>query len=161
VTLPQRISRKSDKAASFLSYVEKRNGCWLWDGDIKPTGYGQAAYQGKKVNAHRVSYMLFKGPIPDGMHVMHQCDVRNCVNPDHLSLGTHLDNMRDMVAKGRRRGPARAEMPWRKLSEDDVRKILVSTEPGTVLAAKYGVTKGAIYAIRNGVTWKDIARASA
>jgi hypothetical protein len=142
----------------FLCSFERSGDCWLWDGHLKKTGYGQMCAFGKHVAAHRIAYYLFKGPFPAEMHVLHSCDVRRCVNPDHLRLGTHADNMRDMAAKGRRRGPSRDKMPWRVLNEADVLEILASDEPGTALAGRYGVTKGAIYAIRNGVTWKDIPR---
>ena len=73
---------------------EPNTGCWLWLGFISPDGYGTRL-------AHRRAWELARGPIPDGMLVCHRCDVRHCVNPDHLFLGTHLDNMRDMIRKGR------------------------------------------------------------
>lgn len=79
------------------------NGCWLRNTGRATGGYTKLKLPGSRVgaSAHRVSYELFKGPIPDGLLVCHKCDVRNCINPDHLFVGTYLDNMRDCVAKGR------------------------------------------------------------
>lgn len=85
--------------------VVDENGCWLWQGATAPNGYGSTTHKDKQISAHRLSYIAFKGEIPDGMYVCHKCDVRNCVNPDHLFLGTHSDNMQDMVNKGRHPGP--------------------------------------------------------
>lgn len=81
----------------FLANIEKTSSCWEWTACKTPTGYGVFG-EGR---AHRISYALFKGPIPTGMCVCHACDNPSCVNPDHLWLGTQADNIRDMNAKGR------------------------------------------------------------
>jgi len=85
----------------FFQKVLKTDSCWLWTGGIATQGYGVFRVDGKSVSAHRHSYKIHKGEIPDGMHVCHSCDVRNCVNPDHLWVGTATDNMQDMIKKGR------------------------------------------------------------
>lgn len=77
------------------------SGCWLWTSSIDTSGYGHLRYGGRVDKAHRVSWMASYGAIPEGMFVCHKCDVRSCVNPDHLFLGTTTDNMRDMMRKGR------------------------------------------------------------
>lgn len=90
----------------FWNKVEKTTSCWLWIGSKTGSGYGKLKRKGKFYTAHRVSWEVYNGPIPKGMLVLHTCDVRNCVNPKHLFLGTHQDNMDDMVRKGRVNHPA-------------------------------------------------------
>lgn len=87
----------------FWRYVEKGSSCWLWIGYTTSKGYGSFRYGdrrlGLRVRAHRASWQLHFGPIPDDLFVCHHCDVPNCVRPDHLFLGTHQDNMSDMLRK--------------------------------------------------------------
>lgn len=85
----------------FWRHVKKTNTCWLWIGADDGNGYGVFNLDGKAVKAPRMSWALTFGPIPDGLFVLHRCDHPPCVNPQHLFLGTHTDNMKDMVSKGR------------------------------------------------------------
>lgn len=88
--------------ARFFSKIDKtEGGCWLWKATLFSNGYGQFFAASKNMRAHRASYLIHKGAIPDGLLVLHKCDVRHCVNPDHLSAGTQMDNVRDCVAKKR------------------------------------------------------------
>ena len=104
--------------------------------------------------AHRISWALENGPVPEGMMVLHSCDNPGCVNPAHLFLGTHFDNMRDMVAKKRQ---ARGESVYRsKLTAEDVREIRQLIAIGRShggIAREYGVLRTAIGNINTGYTW--------
>ena len=79
--------------------------CWIWVGALDTDGYGMIAVGRGPKSAHRISWILKNGEIPDGKHVLHTCDNPACVNPDHLFLGTHSDNMKDGVKKGRIKPP--------------------------------------------------------
>lgn len=84
-----------------MSHISKTDGCWKWLASKDRDGYGNFKIDGKVFRAHRISFELFNGEIPPGKLVCHTCDTPNCVNPDHLFLGTDLDNSNDKIAKGR------------------------------------------------------------
>jgi len=84
----------------FEQKIDKSGDCWIWTGNKSKNGYGRFAFDNRNALAHRVSYALYVGRIPDGMFVCHSCDVKACVNPEHLWLGTNSDNQKDSVAKG-------------------------------------------------------------
>ena len=96
------MPKKVNASDRFFEKVEKSGECWLWVGALNSRGYGSFGFEGRRLGAHRFSYELHKGEIPEGMFVCHSCDVRNCVNPDHLWLGDNADNMKDMYQKERR-----------------------------------------------------------
>lgn len=139
---------------------EPNSGCHLWLGAIADTGYGKIiAFGQPKASAHRVSYILHYGPIPTDKWVLHRCDVRLCVNPLHLFLGTPADNTADMLGKKRHRtnpniGTANH---LAKLSDDAVRIIRSSTEATRALARRFGVTAHAIALVRAGKTWRHVS----
>lgn len=90
-------------AVRFWEKVTRSNeGCWTWQGSRNESGYGVLLVRGRKLVAHRVSWEVIFGPVPDGMLVLHRCDNPPCVRPDHLFIGTHMDNIQDCIAKGRR-----------------------------------------------------------
>lgn len=138
------------------------SGCREWRHRLNTEGYGVVSYKRVEWIASRLAWTLWKGEIPDGLFVLHQCDNPKCINPDHLFLGTHDDNMKDMVAKGRARsgGVSREGHGMAKLSEIDVaviRETLAgcSKKDGTAkrLAEKYGVCEATISQIKSGKTW--------
>jgi hypothetical protein len=97
-------SRTRDPETRFRrSCIKQSNGCWLWHTSPKIRRYASFWINGAREQAHRASWLLFRGPIPDGLHVLHKCDTPLCVNPEHLFVGTHADNMADMKSKGRAR----------------------------------------------------------
>lgn len=110
----------------FWRRVDKTDDCWLWTGGSNGLGYGVFGIAtGQTMGAHRYSWQIVFGPIPDGMFVCHQCDTPACVRPDHLFLGTHEDNMVDMVSKGRQAyvNCCAAGHPW---TEDSTRHVMVN-----------------------------------
>ena len=121
------------------------SGCLLWLGGTDTQGYGMLWSEGKSWNAHRFMWFVVNGSIPRGMHVLHRCDVPLCVNPKHLWLGTHTDNMRDMHRKQR----------WaNKLTPDDVQSIRNCRGTQVAVAAKYGVSQSLVSRIRGGLRWR-------
>ncbi len=102
---------------AYYSKPEPLTGCHLWHGANHGHGYGCLRYQGRHQQAHRLAWAARNGPIPKGMVICHRCNVRRCVNPDHLVLGTRADNNADTkAARTRRPGPIRPSIPARRRS---------------------------------------------
>lgn len=143
-----------DRFEAFIVRGGAIKDCWGWKGALTTGGYGQIKNKGKFLKAHRVSYELFRGPIPQNLFVCHACDVRPCTNPDHLFLGTPGDNMRDMVAKGRNVNLSGENHAGSKLTKEMVLQLRLA-QPGTIrkLARKFGVDSATAYRARNGITW--------
>lgn len=145
----------------FERYVlpEPNSGCWLWIGSDDNKGYGKFSIKGKTTKAHRASYELYKGCIPIGLHVLHVCDNPICVNPDHLFLGTHSDNMKDRQTKGRNPTFVRygSNNPASKLDYKAIMEIREKYQPRKYsirkLAKEYGVSFQLIQKIVVGKIW--------
>jgi len=107
--LKPHVAKRTSVADRILdgSMPVSETGCWLWLGHLHGSGYPRLKINKKNKSAHRYSYEAFVGPIPDGLLVCHKCDVPSCVNPAHLFVGTHKDNARDMMQKGRNRSRAK------------------------------------------------------
>lgn len=134
----------------FWANVEKAgpDDCWAWLGHLGAGGYGVISIKGKRQRAHRISLELAGHVIPNGKFALHTCDNKSCVNPKHLYVGTHADNMRDASVRQRH--------PHRKLEPDDVRYIRSSHESAKSLAEKFSVSAGLIYQIRSGRKWRHV-----
>jgi hypothetical protein len=140
--------------------MNNSNGCWEWQGKMFTNGYGDMSIDNKHYLAHRLSYKLFNGHIPDGLCVLHKCDNRKCVNPDHLFLGTAHDNMQDCLKKHRNNPVQGINMFNSKLDDDAVRVIRKEyTKDGKTakrLAELFGVSTGIIYNVITNRIWKHV-----
>lgn len=166
-----RIYTKQPTEDRFWSKVDKSGACWEWTRANNGGGYGKfpvSTPTGWKMRyAHRVAYELTFGPIPDDICVLHRCDNPSCVNPAHLFLGTHGDNMQDMANKGRNYVHARhhpqpcGEQSHRaKLKEIEVREIRALCASGLTqqeVGSRYGVSRSTVEDIVCGRTWRNVA----
>jgi transposase len=147
----------------FWDKVEKTETCWLWRGAGAPW-YGNFNGPRKKFyKTHRFSWEIHNGPIPDGLWVLHKCDVQACVNPDHLWLGTARDNIRDMWQKGRGVAYDRSggNHPRTHLTERDVRTIRTEIVEGVSykeLGEKYKISNQTVCSIKTGRNWPKVAK---
>lgn len=144
--------------SSLLSKVElvTESGCWIWTASVDGCGYGHIAVggRGNSTKAHRVAHVLLKGDIPNGMIVRHKCDVPSCCNPAHLEVGSHADNRKDAVDRGRvalgvRHGKA-------KLTPNDVERIVRSPETERGLSKLMGIPRSTINSVRSGRAWSHL-----
>jgi hypothetical protein len=156
------MTRRHDPMARLMRYIEPDpfGGCWLWSGaTLTNAGYGHLPIDGKSMAASRASWILHRGSIPPGMHVLHKCDIRLCCNPDHLFLGSHAENMADMARKGRagaRRGEA---SPKAKLDAEAVREIRRLLSGGATqreVSQRFSVHEATIQAVHEGRTWRHV-----
>lgn len=144
----------------FLAKIQKTDGCWLWMGAKMVSGYGWIQNNNTRIYAHRLSWEIHNGPIPNGLFVLHDCpggDNPSCVNPAHLKLGNHIENQADKVAKGRQaRG---SHHNFAKLDEASIEKIRGLRENGMLqreIAERFGVCPQTISSIVRRETWRHV-----
>ena len=142
----------------FWAKVQKTDGCWLWTGSKTQAinGYGDFYVRGENYRAHRVSYLMESGPIPDGMCVCHRCDNPPCVRPSHLFLGTKGDNNRDMVSKGRSVNPLGERHGCAKLTEQQVLAIRADARSEHAIARAYLISPANVQRIKVRKLWRHI-----
>jgi hypothetical protein len=147
----------------------EENGCWHWLLRCGRGGYGQIKFRRRNCQTHRIAYLVFRGEIPEGMRVLHKCDVSSCCNPEHLWLGTEADNSADMVAKGRSltgeknhrfgKGLIGSKNPFAKLTEANITEIFRLRTTGLFqreIAAKFSVAQTTISDILLRKRWKHV-----
>jgi hypothetical protein len=136
------------------------SGCHIFTGTIGNHGYGRLRINDVEYTTHRLAWALANGPIPKGLHILHNCDVRACVNPAHLRLGTNRENVDDMMSRGRwgppRSHPKGSSSPVSKLTEKQALELYHSKEHAKVLAKRFCVSPSTVYMIRGKKVWAHI-----
>lgn len=158
-----RMAHKQDLWTIFERHVERTDGCWKWHGSLcKGYGHCGGMKAGQRhIRAHRLSWILHYGPIPEGMCVLHRCDVKSCTNPQHLFLGSHRDNVADKVKKGRQANGEKCRTT--RLCASDVKRVFELRKDGATqwgIAHQFGVTQSCIYRILAGHSWKHLSKAT-
>lgn len=152
--LPRTLSLAQKMDA--LSIPEPNSGCYLWLSSLVPGGYGTLSYQGTPYYSHHAAWMAAKGSIPTGRWVLHKCDMRCCVNPDHLYLGDAQDNSDDRMNRGRHVKAMGERSGKSKLTDEDIINIRADTRSQRAIAADYGVSHTNIGHVKRGETWPHI-----
>jgi hypothetical protein len=157
----QELASVPDYAAleqRLLSRVqfEPNSGCWLWEGATVFYGYGVTGYDGKSKRVHRLSWEIYRGPIPAGMVICHRCDTPPCANPDHLFLGTRSDNNYDCVRKGRANNRTGEQKPNAVLTSATVREIWLSPLSQIDIARRLSLNPRTVSNVRIGATWRSV-----
>lgn len=136
---------------------EPNTGCWLWTGNLHGNGYGLVSHKKKTIGAHRAAWLAFRGAIPSGLWVLHRCDHPPCVNPDHLFLGTHAENEKDKIQKGRQaRGERQHLARLTAAAALDIRERRANGATYEALAIAHQITPTAIMHVAMGRTWKHV-----
>jgi hypothetical protein len=152
------MKRRPTIAERLDRYTRQEGECHVWTGARDGAGYGKIWVDGSFLGVHRLVWVEKNGPIPAGLFVCHKCDVRTCINPDHLWLGPPAANNADMWAKGRGRSPGcKGKANGRaKLTDDQVRVIRAAVGTQKAIGAQYGVNQTLISKIRLGKSWSHV-----
>lgn len=142
-----------------IAFNINENGCWICISHKKRSkGYVKFFHNGKQLRMHRFVYEAAYGSIPVGKLILHSCDNPECINPGHLRLGTHVENIQDKISRNRQ---AKGEKSGSsKLTEEQVKEILSSSQSARQLAKNFGVTHRAILKIRHAISWSHLQKAS-
>jgi hypothetical protein len=153
-------NNSDDPQKQFWDRIRKTETCWVWIGGCHSNGYGSTIFRKKQMHAHRLSWEINCGPIPDGMMVCHRCDNPPCVRPDHLFLGDAGDNSRDRTSKGRQYIRRGEDVPSAKLVGAQIKEIRLQFATGAfsqqALADAFGVSRRNIRLIVRQETWKHL-----
>lgn len=141
---------------AHYSIPEPNSGCLLWLGTVYPSGHACLFWDGRLQRAHRLAWEAVNGPIPPGLSACHHCDVRPCINVDHLFLGAHDDNMADMARKGRAARQRGESNGAARLTDSQAREIRDAVGSYRKLGARFGVSHNQIYMIKHGKTWGHV-----
>lgn len=151
-----------EKLVRFMRYANPTSTpgeCWLWSGHSRDGRYGHFTVDAETVHAHRWIYELVHGPIPAGLLIRHKCDTPRCVNPMHLEVGTHRDNARDMVSRGRNPNRQGVKHPLARLKDADIVAIRTLASCGhrhQDIASMYGISRQQVGKITRRENWRHL-----
>jgi hypothetical protein len=152
---PEKRSEQPQELERFnRKWKQVENGCWIWID--RKEGYGAFIFNGRKEQAHRVSWLLHHGEIPEGLCVLHDCDTPNCVNPNHLHLGTVKDNAIEAVERGLWGDKAGESNGNSRLTKNQIREIRESADSYRAIAIRFGIGKSQVGNIKKGLQWTKL-----
>lgn len=159
---------RSDKGVPKIPLLDRieskyeavtESGCWIWTASVNKAGYGQISMPGRPMLAHRVCWEFYKGPIPNGKFICHKCDTPGCINPDHMFVGDHRDNMQDMRNKGRAPKVESAKGDKNKsskISNETALAIFNAEGPQREICKTFNVSRSTLQAIKYGRQWSSV-----